>query len=168
MLVEIEAGMQLGVLSKCFCVIDSVAALLPEGEALAGIVDANMKSDMDLAKLMGRVLRRWVGTAQVYNVLIALVSQLREGPSKGFGDSAKTSGGNAPKFYSHIRVRARRVKGGRLMDKGRQAGIMGILRATKNKSGGIEGSEMGYRIWFKGPLEFIPAKIAKAAETESR
>jgi RecA/RadA recombinase len=92
-----------------------------------------------------------------------LVNQLREGPQK-FGDPVHTPGGNAPKFYSHVRIRVRRVKGGKIMDGGKLTGISGIMKCLKNKSGGIEGSEIGYRILFKGPLEFISAKEAKKNE----
>ena len=165
LLAEVEAGMTLPGHDKRMVVLDSVAAVLPEGEAKAGIDDMNMRTDMDLPKLMSRLLRRWVGRAQVHNVMIALVSQLREGPG-GFGSNEKTSGGNAPKFYAHVRVRVRRVKGGRIIQSGKLLGITGIMKAVKNKQGGQEGKEIGYQIMFKGPLKFIPAAKAKVNEVD--
>lgn len=161
---EIESAMSLPGHTKRVGVLDSIAALLTEGESLAGIENSTMRTRMDLPLFMGSLLRRWVGVAQVNNAMIILVNQLREGPSQGFGDNTRTPGGNAPKFYSHVRVRVRRVKGGKIVDKGKLVGITGLMKCLKNKSGGIEGSEMGYRIYFKGPIEFVPAKDVKVNE----
>ncbi len=154
---EMEAAMSLKGHSKRVLVLDSIAALLTEGESLAGIENANMRTSMDLPLFMGRLLRRWVGLAQVHNTLIILVNQLREGP-KSFGDPTYAPGGNAPRFYSHVRMRCHRSKGGKLMDKGKMIGFCGIMKAIKNKCGGLEGAECGYRVKFNGPLEFVPAK----------
>ena len=155
---EMEGAMQVGKHEKRILVVDSVAALMTEGEAVAGIEDANMRSDMDLPKFMSRLLRRWVGSAQVYNTLIVLVNQLREGPGKGFGDPTTTPGGNAPKFYSHVRVRVSRVAGSKIVDQQKVIGFRGVMKCLKNKAGGAEGSEIGYRLLRAGPLEFVPAK----------
>jgi len=166
LLEEAELGMSLPEHVKRFVVIDSVSAVLPEGEQKVSLSNASMRTDMDLSKLMSRLLRRWSGHAQVHNALIALVNQLREGPG-GFGASEKTTGGNAARFYAHARVRVRRTKGSKIMDKGKMVGITGVMKAVKNKSGGSEGMEIGYRIMFKGPLEFIAAKEAKKNEDNS-
>ncbi len=162
LLEEAELGMSLPEHSKRVVVIDSVSAVLPEGEQKAGLSNANMRSDMELSKLMGRVLRRWAGLAQVHNALIVLVNQLREG-GPGYGGE-KTPGGAAPKFYAHSRAKVRRTKGSRIIDKGKVIGIVGLLQAVKNKSGGDEGMAIGYRIMKKGSLEFIAAKEAKKNE----
>jgi RecA/RadA recombinase len=163
---EIEASMQQKGHTKRVVVLDSIAALLTEGESLTGLEDANMRTNMDLPLFMGRLLRRWVGCAQVHNALIILVNQLREGPKSSFGDSSHTPGGNAPKFYSHVRVRVHRVAGSKIMDKGEVIGIRGIMKCLKNKTGGGESSEIGYRLLFNGPLEFVPADDVKKKEGE--
>jgi RecA/RadA recombinase len=163
---EIEASMQQKGHTKRVVVLDSIAALLTEGESLTGLEDANMRTNMDLPLFMGRLLRRWVGCAQVHNALIILVNQLREGPKSSFGDSSYTPGGNAPKFYSHVRVRVHRVAGSKIMDKGEVIGIRGIMKCLKNKTGGGESSEIGYRLLFNGPLEFVPADDVKKKEGE--
>lgn len=158
LLAEMEAALSLiskKTKQKKFVVLDSIAALLTEGEDAAGIGGANMRSDMDLPKLMGRLCRRWVGRAQVYNAVIVLINQLREGPG---GMGPKTPGGNAPRFYSHVRIRIARVMGSKIISKGRTIGIKGIMTAKKNKCGGEEGAQIGFRLIYAGALEFVPAK----------
>lgn len=151
--------------TKCVLVLDSIAAMLTEGESIAGIEGSTMRTDMELPKFLGRLMRRWVGSAQTHNALVILVNQLREGPSKGgFGGGAKTTGGNAPKFYAHIRAKIRRVKGSKIMDRGKQIGITGLITAVKNKSGGCENASVGFRLLRDGPMEFISAKDAQKSE----
>ena len=161
---EMEAAMKQNGHTKRILVLDSIAALLTEGESLTGLEDANMRTNMDLPLFMGRLLRRWVGCAQVSNTLIILINQLREGPGKAFGDPSHTPGGNAPKFYSHVRVRVHRVAGSKIMDKGKLTGIKGVMKALKNKTGGMEGAEVGFRLMFNGPIIFCAAKDVKPAE----
>ena len=143
--------------NKSFVVIDSIAALLTEGESAAGISGANMSTNTDLARFVGRLLRRWVGLAQVHNAMIIFINQLREGPAK-FGDPTHSMGGNAPKFYSHVRLRMKRVPGSKIVDKGKVIGIRGTITALKNKTGGEEGAKVGFRLFYKGKIEFVPAK----------
>jgi hypothetical protein len=52
------------------------------------------------------------------------------------------------------------------MDKGEVIGIRGIMKCLKNKTGGGESSEIGYRLLFNGPLEFVPADDVKKKEGE--
>lgn len=164
---EVEACMKLKRKEqKTFVVIDSIAAILTEGEEDAGISGAKMNTNMQLAMFMGRLLRRWVGVAQSHSALIILINQLREGPVK-FGDPTKTVGGNAPRFYSHVRIRVKRVAGSKLVESGRTVGIKGILQAKKNKTGGNEGAEVGFKLWYYKPLvEFVAAKEVKSEDKE--
>ena len=164
---EMESGMKLEGWTKKILVLDSIAALATEGEMVTGLVDANMRTNMDLPMFMGRLLRRWVGTAQVYNTCIILINQMRSGPAK-FGDPNYTPGGNAPKFYSHVRAKVQRVAGGKITSKkpgptlGKTIGFSGVMKCIKNKSGGDEGLEIGYRLYREGGLEFVEAKEVKA------
>jgi RecA/RadA recombinase len=144
--------------TKNILVLDSIPALLTAGEAAAGLDGSNLRTKMDLPMFMSSLLRRWVGTAQVTNTLIVLVNQLRTDPMNKFGSSDYTPGGNAPLFYSHVRVRVNRVKGGTMKQSGKVIGIQGVMRALKNKAGGTEGSSVGYRIYYNGPVEFVPVK----------
>lgn len=142
-------------------IVDSLTSLLTAGEAAAGLTGQNLRTKMDLPEFLGRLLRRWAGTAASYNVMLMLINQLRENPM-AFGDSTYTPGGNAPKFFSHVRVKVTRVRGGRITDKGVVVGIRGIMKAVKNKVGGLEGAEVGYKLMFNGPIEFLPAKRLRA------
>ena len=144
---------------KSVVIIDSLTSMLPEGEATAGLEHGNLRTKMDLPSFLSSLLRRWVGIAQSCSSLIILVNQLRQNPMKRFGDPWYTPGGNAPLFYSHIRVRVRRGKQGRILDSSKKViGIRGILRCEKNKVGGTEGSEIGYTMMYNGPVQFMSVK----------
>ena len=111
---------------------------------------------------MGKLLRRWVGLAQVHNTALILINQLRNAP-KAFA-AAYTVGGNAAKFYSHVRVRVGRVEGSKIIDPKtkKMIGMKGYMRCLKNKTGGEEGAEIGFRLYRKGGLEFVPLKEVTA------
>jgi recombination protein RecA len=141
-------------------ILDSITAMLTEGEAESGL-DGGIKARLDLPVFLGKLLRRWVGLAQVHNVLLILVNQMRSAP-RAFGDY--TPGGNAPVFFSHVRVQVKRVKGSRIMEKGQVVGIKGRLVCVKNKTGGAEGSEIGFKLRFKGGLEFVPVRSLQEEE----
>ena len=162
---ETEALIEMrGKFRKQLVVVDSLASLLTEGESAAGIEDQNMRTRMDLPMFLGSLLRRWVGHAQVYNAHIILINQLRQNPLVKFGSPWYTPGGNAPRFYSHIRLRVRKT--GMLKETGKIVGVQGILKATKNKAGGEEGAEIGYKIFKQGPIEFCPAKYVAFKKEE--
>ena len=141
--------------AKQIGVIDSIASLLTEGEGDAGIENANMRTNMDLPMFVGRLMRRWMACAQSYNTTFIFINQMRQKPGVKMGSPWYSPGGNAPRFYCQVRLRAKRT--GFCKDAGKNVGIQGILKATKNKAGGEEGAEIGYRL-LKGVLEFVPAK----------
>ena len=154
---EIEEAIKMKVpQDRKVVVLDSIAAMLTAGEANAGL-NGGMRSNLDLPLFMGKLLRRWTGLAQVHNAWIVLVNQLRTGP-KSFGNPEYTPGGNAALFYSHTRVQVKRITGSRIVDKSKTIGIRGKLVCHKNKTGGEEGAEIGFRLYFKGGLEFVPVK----------
>jgi RecA/RadA recombinase len=156
---EVEAAMKLERkgCDRLFVVLDSIAALETDEEQKAGLKDANMKTSMSLPKFMGRLLRRWMGIGLTRHAIIVLVNQLRQGPAR-FGDGTYTTGGNAIRFYPHVRVRVKRVLGSKIVEKKRVVGIKGIIENKKNKAGGEEGFKVGFKLWFKGNTEFLPAK----------
>jgi recombination protein RecA len=147
---------------RFFMVVDSVTALLTREEAETGISKANMRSKLSLPTFLGRLLRRWVGFAHSTNTTIIFINQIRINPNQLFGNPEYTPGGKALKFYCHVRVGARRVKDGRLMHSGEQVGIKGYLTNAKNKAGGVERLQIGYKISFKsGETEFMPVSLVK-------
>jgi RecA/RadA recombinase len=149
-------------------VVDSIASMLTQSEAAAGLEGANLRTAQSHPVFLGHLLRRWVGLSQSYNALIILINQLRQNPMARFGDSWYTPGGNAPRFYSHVRVRVKHVKGSRIIDTSQgskmQIGTQGIVQCKKNKVGGVEGAEVGYKLMFRGPLEFFPVKPSEESD----
>lgn len=145
-------------------VVDSLASMLTQSEAEAGLEGANLRTAQSHPVFLGHLLRRWVGLSQGYNALIILINQLRQNPMAHFADPWYSPGGNAIRFYPHVRVRVRRSKGSRILEQGRQIGTQGIMRCTKNKVGGQEGAEIGYKLLFRGSLEFFPIKPSEESE----
>jgi len=148
---------------KMFIVIDSVTAMLVEDEAIGGNTDQNMRTKLALASYLSRLLRRWVALSQVYNAHIVFINQLRMSP-KAFGNPETTTGGKALKFYCSIRASVRRVKNGRLLQKGKMIGLKGIIKNFKNKSGesSLEGHECGFKAHFlRNDWRFLSAKKLK-------
>lgn len=145
---------------------DSVAAMLVEDESSAGLDGQNMKSKMALPTMLSGLLRRWTGLLQVYNALAIFINQLRISPMK-WGDPTYTPGGKALPFYAHVRVRMKRAKkGGRLKRAGKTVGIKAILRNDKNKAGGIEGAECGFKMYFDGRSQFFAASEIEEDDDE--
>lgn len=142
-------------------VTDSVTGMLPEEQSNAGIGGQNMRTTMALPVLLGDLLRRWTGMLPEWDALAIFLNQLRTKPGMSFGDPNYTPGGNALPFYAHSRIRMRRVKGGRVLRKGRMVGLKGVLINTKNKAGGIEGEECGFRIYFDGRSQFVTPDVIK-------
>lgn len=149
--------------AKFFKVIDSVTALLTIDEMRAGIAGQNMRTKLDLPAFLGRLLRRWVGFNAATHTTTLFINQTRVNPTQLFGNPEYQPGGKALKFYCHIRAGIRRGKGGRMMHAGRQTGIQGFLQNQKNKVGGVEWIQTGYKISFSGTSEFLDAKEIKKA-----
>lgn len=147
---------------KMFMLVDSIAAILTDEESAAGLADSNMRSKLSTAVFLGQLMRRWVGLCQSYNVLVVFINQMRINPMQFFGDPHYTPGGNAPRFFCHIRAKMRRVKGGRMTNLGKVIGVKGILQNTKNKVGGVEGTSCGYKLLFdNGKTVFCSEKGVK-------
>lgn len=150
-------------------VMDSVTALITQYELDQEIDDADMRTDLMLSKFLSRLLRRWIGLFQTHNVLAIFINQLRAKPGQMFGNPETTTGGKALKFYAHIRVRVGRnveAKDSRMMQNGKQIGIKSILVNKKNKSGGIEHSQCGYKTFFKGGHKVCDVSDVKAKGEE--
>lgn len=87
-------------------VIDSVAALVPRGELEGEMGDSKMGLQ---ARLMSQALRKLTGTINKTGCSCIFINQLREKIGVMFGNPETTTGGNALKFYSSIRLDIRRI-----------------------------------------------------------
>ena len=87
-------------------VIDSVAALVPRSELEGDMGDPQMGMQ---ARLMSQALRKLVSTIARSGTLVIFVNQIRMKIGVMFGNPETTSGGNALKFYSSVRLDIRRT-----------------------------------------------------------
>lgn len=87
-------------------VIDSVAALVPRGELEGEMGDSKMGLQ---ARLMSQALRKLTGTISKTGCSCIFINQLREKIGVMFGNPETTTGGNALKFYSSVRLDIRRI-----------------------------------------------------------
>lgn len=87
-------------------VIDSVAALTPKAE-----IEGEMGDSLPglQARLMSQALRKLTGTINRTNTLVIFINQIRMKIGVMFGNPETTTGGNALKFYSSVRLDIRRV-----------------------------------------------------------
>ncbi len=114
-------------------VIDSVAALTPRAEIEGMMGDSHMGLH---ARLMSQALRKLTAIVSKTSCSVIFINQMRMKIGVMFGNPETTTGGNALKFYSSLRLDVRRI------DK--------ISEKTTSESGGIEGQEIiGNRVRVK-------------------
>ena len=87
-------------------VIDSVAALTPRAEIEGEMGSSHMGLQ---ARLMSQALRKLTGTIKKSNTLVIFINQIRLKIGVMFGNPETTTGGNALKFYSSVRLDIRRT-----------------------------------------------------------
>jgi recombination protein RecA len=87
-------------------VIDSVAALVPRAEIEGEMGEAHVGLQ---ARLMSQALRKLTGTVSKSNSTVFFINQIRMKIGVMFGNPETTSGGNALKFYSSVRLDVRRI-----------------------------------------------------------
>jgi len=87
-------------------VIDSVAALTPRSEIEGEMGDSKMGLQ---ARLMSQALRKLTATISKTNCLCVFINQLRDKIGTVYGNPETTTGGNALKFYSSVRVDIRKI-----------------------------------------------------------
>ncbi|MCB9225630.1 MAG: recombinase RecA [Chitinophagales bacterium] len=110
------------------CVIDSVAALVPRSELEGDMGDSKMGLQ---ARLMSQALRKLTGTINKTGCTCIFINQLRDKIGVMFGNPETTTGGNALKFYSSVRLDIRRI--GALKDKEDIVGNRTRVKVVKNK-----------------------------------
>jgi recombination protein RecA len=87
-------------------VVDSVAALTPKAEIEGDMGDQHMGLQ---ARLMSQALRKLAGNIKRSNTLVIFINQIRMKLGVMFGNPETTTGGNALKFYSSVRLDIRRI-----------------------------------------------------------
>ena len=109
-------------------VIDSVAALVPKGELEGEMGDSKMGLQ---ARLMSQALRKLTATISKTNTVCIFINQLREKIGVMFGNPETTTGGNALKFYSSVRLDIRRMA--QIKDGDEAVGNRVKVKVVKNK-----------------------------------
>ncbi|MCH1406863.1 MAG: recombinase RecA [Schleiferiaceae bacterium] len=109
-------------------IIDSVAALTPKAEIEGEMGDARVGLH---ARLMSQALRKLTGTISKTNCCVIFINQLREKIGVMFGNPETTTGGNALKFYSSVRLDIRRST--QIKDGDRVMGNRTRVKVVKNK-----------------------------------
>ena len=109
-------------------VIDSVAALTPKAEIEGEMGDNQMGLQ---ARLMSKALRKLTGSISKANTCCIFINQLREKIGVMFGNPETTTGGNALKFYSSVRIDIRRSSAIKNSDK--VIGNRTRVKVVKNK-----------------------------------
>ncbi len=109
-------------------VVDSVAALVPKAEIEGEMGDSHMGLQ---ARLMSQALRKITGNVSRSNCLVIFINQIRMKIGVMFGSPETTTGGNALKFYSSVRLDIRRT--GSLKDGSTTYGNETRVKVLKNK-----------------------------------
>lgn len=109
-------------------VIDSVAALTPKAEIEGEMGDSRMGLQ---ARLMSQALRKMTATISKTNTAVIFINQLREKIGVMFGNPETTTGGNALKFYSSVRLDIRRI--GQIKNGEEVVGNRTRVKVVKNK-----------------------------------
>ncbi|RDE22347.1 recombinase RecA [Motiliproteus coralliicola] len=109
-------------------VVDSVAALVPRAEIEGEMGDSHVGLQ---ARLMSQALRKITGNVKNANCLVIFINQIRMKIGVMFGSPETTTGGNALKFYSSVRLDIRRT--GAVKDKDEVIGNETRVKVVKNK-----------------------------------
>ena len=109
-------------------VVDSVAALVPRAEIEGDMGDPQMGLQ---ARLMSQALRKLTGAIAKSNTIMIFINQIRMKIGVMFGNPETTTGGNALKFYSSVRLDIRRIAAIKLGDQ--IVGSRTKVKVVKNK-----------------------------------
>ena len=109
-------------------VVDSVAALIPKSELEGDMGDSSVGVH---ARLMSQAMRKLTGSISRSNCMVIFINQIRMKIGVMFGSPETTTGGNALKFYSSVRLDIRRI--GAIKDKDEVVGNSTKVKVIKNK-----------------------------------
>ena len=114
--------------SMSVLVVDSVAALTPRAEIEGDMGDHHVGLQ---ARLMSQALRKLTGSVSRTNTMVIFINQIRMKIGVMFGSPETTTGGNALKFYSSVRLDIRRI--GAIKDRDEVVGNATRVKVVKNK-----------------------------------
>ncbi len=109
-------------------VVDSVAALTPKAELEGDMGDHQVGAQ---ARLMSQAMRKLTGSISKSGCMVIFINQIRMKIGVMFGSPETTSGGNALKFYSSVRLDIRRI--GAIKDRDEVVGNQTRVKIVKNK-----------------------------------
>ncbi len=109
-------------------VVDSVAALVPRAELEGEMGDTHVGLQ---ARLMSQALRKLTGSINRSRCMVVFINQIRMKIGVMFGSPETTTGGNALKFYSSVRIDIRRI--GAIKDRDDVVGNQTRVKVVKNK-----------------------------------
>ena len=109
-------------------VVDSVAALTPRAELEGDMGDATVGAQ---ARLMSQAMRKLTASISRSNCMVIFINQIRMKIGVMFGSPETTTGGNALKFYSSVRLDIRRI--GAIKDRDEVVGNQTRVKVVKNK-----------------------------------
>ncbi len=109
-------------------VVDSVAALTPRAEIEGDMGDSHMGLQ---ARLMSQALRKITGITSKTGTTVIFLNQIRMKIGVMFGNPETTTGGNALKFYSSVRMEIRRKQ--KIEEAGESVGAVTRVKVVKNK-----------------------------------
>jgi recombination protein RecA len=109
-------------------VVDSVAALTPQAELEGEMGD--LQPGMQ-ARLMSKALRKLTGSISKSKCMVIFINQIRMKIGVMFGNPETTTGGNALKFYSSVRIDIRRI--GQIKERDEVVGNQTRVKVVKNK-----------------------------------
>ncbi|MFY9211632.1 MAG: recombinase RecA, partial [Aestuariivita sp.] len=108
-------------------VVDSVAALTPKSELEGDMGDSSVGVQ---ARLMSQAMRKLTGSISRSNCMVIFINQIRMKIGVMFGSPETTTGGNALKFYSSVRLDIRRI--GAIKDRDEVVGNQTRVKVVKN------------------------------------
>ncbi|MBQ4823081.1 MULTISPECIES: recombinase RecA [unclassified Leisingera] len=109
-------------------VVDSVAALTPKSELEGDMGDSSVGVQ---ARLMSQAMRKLTGSISRSKCMVIFINQIRMKIGVMFGSPETTTGGNALKFYSSVRLDIRRI--GAIKDRDEVVGNSTRVKVVKNK-----------------------------------
>ncbi|MFT4793709.1 MAG: recombination protein RecA [Paracoccaceae bacterium] len=109
-------------------VVDSVAALTPKSELEGEMGDSSLGVH---ARLMSQAMRKLTGSISRSKCMVIFINQIRMKIGVMFGSPETTTGGNALKFYSSVRIDIRRI--GAIKDRDEVVGNATRVKIVKNK-----------------------------------
>ncbi len=109
-------------------IVDSVAALTPKSELEGDMGDSNVGVQ---ARLMSQAMRKLTGSISRSKCMVIFINQIRMKIGVMFGSPETTTGGNALKFYSSVRLDIRRI--GSIKDRDEVVGNSTRVKVVKNK-----------------------------------